>query len=72
MELIIPEDGWDEREVSYYCKFCDRTLIAYSVYLNMDWLIQEGLTQAEFYLELHLNDHDDLDYDHDKQEWHVI
>lgn len=57
----MPEDGWDDREVTYHCDLCGRTGIHRSIYLNMDALIKMGLTQAEWALEIHRNDYHHYD-----------
>lgn len=61
-KVVMPEDGWDNREVTFNCDLCDRTLTATSVYLNMDALLQMDMTQADFFLEIHRND---------KHTWHA-
>ena len=61
MKIDMPEDGWDERAVEYFCDKCNRTLIAESVFLNLDWLIKEGLTQVEFFRSLHDGEHAEAD-----------
>lgn len=59
--VVMPEDGWDDREVTFYCEFCDRTLVATSVYMNLDALLAMNLTQSEFFREVHRNDHHTYD-----------
>lgn len=59
--IDMPEDGWDDRLVSFFCEFCGRTLTEEIVYLNLDALLAMGLTQAEFFLEVHRNDHHTFD-----------
>jgi hypothetical protein len=29
-EIVMPDDGWDERAVEFYCEFCERTYVARS------------------------------------------
>jgi hypothetical protein len=53
MEVRMPPEFWDDREVLFYCPVCDRTLVHRSMYLNLDSLIEMGMTQAEFALALH-------------------
>lgn len=69
-EVIMPEDGWDNRKIPYYCEFCNKDFIHKSVYLNMDYLLKMNMTQSELALQLHLaDDHEDLYWDKIDETW---
>lgn len=53
----MPEDGWGERAVSFYCPVCAGTRTIRSIYLNLDMLERSGMTQAEWFLALHMERH---------------
>lgn len=67
MKIVMPEDGWGERAVDFYCEFCNRTFTSHSVYLNMDALLGMNMTQSEFARELHRNDYHK--YDEVTKQW---
>lgn len=53
----MPAEWWDDREVAFDCPVCQHTVTARSVYLNLDVVERSGVTQAEWFLALHLERH---------------
>ena len=51
--LRVPGDGWDRRQFEFWCPVCERTVTHRSIFLNLDVLIEMGLTQAEWALATH-------------------